>query len=205
MKATIFALSTVPGISAIYVFRISGPNAFAVLNMITKGEKPRNRYATLKKILWEDEVVDQCIVITFEKNESFTGENTVEIHCHGSVAVIEKMASVLIKCGSSFNLRLAEEGEFTRQAFYNDKMDLIQVEGLAELLKAETEAQRKISFDSFDGVVSKKIYVWKSKIMSILAFLEAGIGPVPINAGSTPHLAQDFIETNLFNPLFLAS
>ena len=171
MKDTIFALSTVPGISAISVFRISGPNAFSVLNMITTGERPKSRHATLKKIFWENEVVDQCIVIVFEKNESFTGEKTVEIHCHGSIAVNEKMTSVLIKCGSAFNLRPAEEGEFTRQAFYNNKMDLIQVEGLADLLKAETEAQRKISFGSFDGVVSKKIDVWRSKITSILAFL----------------------------------
>ena len=146
MKDTIFALSTVPGLSAISVFRISGPNAFSVLEMLTSGEKPKSRYATLKKIFWEGDVVDKCLVITFEKNESFTGEKTVEIHCHGSIAVIEKMTSVLIKCGSSLNLRPAEEGEFTQQAFYNNKMDLIQVEGLADLLKAETEAQRKISF-----------------------------------------------------------
>ena len=97
MKDTIFALSTVPGLSAIAVFRISGPNAFSVLNMITTGEKPKSRHATLKKIFWENEVVDQCIVIVFEKNESFTGEKTVEIHCHGSIAVIEKMVSVFIK------------------------------------------------------------------------------------------------------------
>ena len=188
MKDTIFALSTVPGISAISVFRISGPNAFAVLNRITNGEKLTNRYASLKKIFWEDEVVDQCIVIPFEKNESFTGERTVEIHCHGSIAVIEKMTSVLIKCGSAFNLRPAEEGEFTRQAFYNNKMDLIQVEGLADLLKAETEAQRKISFGSFDGVVSKKIDVWRSKIISILAFLEAGIDFTDQDLGEVPVL-----------------
>ena len=71
--------------------------------------------------------------------------------------------------------RPAEEGEFTRQAFYNGKMDLIQVEGLSELLRAETEAQRRISFDSLDGVLSKKVDTWKSKILSILAFLEADI------------------------------
>ena len=175
MKETIFALSTVPGLSAIAVFRISGPSAFSVLKNITKGKLPQNRFATLKKIFWEGEVVDKCIVITFKKNESFSGEKTVEIHCHGSVAIIEKLASILTLCGPKLNLRPAEEGEFTRQAFYNGKMDLIQVEGLSELLRAETEAQRKISFDSLDGVVSKKVDTWKSKILSILAFLEADI------------------------------
>ena len=175
MKETIFALSTVPGLSAIAVFRISGPSAFSVLKNITRGNLPQNRLATLKKIFWEGEVVDKCIVITFKKNESFSGEKTVEIHCHGSVAIIEKLASILTLCGPKLNLRPAEEGEFTRQAFYNGKMDLIQVEGLSELLRAETEAQRKISFDSLDGVVSKKVDTWKSKILSILAFLEADI------------------------------
>ena len=175
MKETIFALSTVPGLSAIAVFRISGPSAFSVLKNITRGNLPQNRFATLKKIFWEGEVVDKCIVITFKKNESFSGEKTVEIHCHGSVAIIEKLASILTLCGPKLNLRPAEEGEFTRQAFYNGKMDLIQVEGLSELLRAETEAQRKIFFDSLDGVVSKKVDTWKSKILSILAFLEADI------------------------------
>ena len=175
MKETIFALSTVPGLSAIAVFRISGPNAFSVLRNITKGNIPKNRLATLKKIFWKGEVIDQCIIITFKKNESYSGEKTVEIHCHGSLAIIEKLASILTLCGPKLNIRPAEEGEFTRQAFYNGKMDLIQVEGLSELLRAETEAQRKISFDSLDGVVSKKVDTWKSKILSILAFLEADI------------------------------
>ena len=89
MKDTIFALSTVPGLSAISVFRISGPDAFSVLEMLTTGKTPKSRYAALKKIFWEGDVVDKCLVITFEKNESFTGEKTVEIHCHGSIAVIE--------------------------------------------------------------------------------------------------------------------
>ena len=175
MKETIFALSTVPGLSAISVFRISGPNAFLVLRNITRGDIPKNRFATLKKIFWEGEVVDKCIVITFKKNESYSGEKTVEIHCHGSIAIIEKLSSILTLCGPTLNIRPAEEGEFTRQAFYNGKMDLIQVEGLSELLRAETEAQRRISFDSLNGVLSKKVDTWKSKILSILAFLEADI------------------------------
>ncbi len=175
MRETIFALSTVPGLSAISVFRISGPSAFAVLNIITKGSTPKSRYASLKKIFWDGEIIDQCIVITFKKNESFSGEETVEIHCHGSIAIIEKLISVLVDCGPSLNLRPAEEGEFTKQAFYNGKMDLIQVEGLSDLLKAETEAQRKIAFDQLDGVVSKKIDIWKTKIIGITAFLEADI------------------------------
>ena len=175
MKDTIFALSTVPGLSAISVFRISGPNAFFVLKKITKAKVPENRLASLRKIFWKGEIIDKCIVIAFNKNDSYSGEKTVEIHCHGSIAIINKLASILTQCGPELNIRPAEEGEFTRQAFYNGKMDLIQVEGLSDLLRAETEAQRKISFQSLDGVISKKVEVWKSKIMSILAFLEADI------------------------------
>ena len=128
-----------------------------------------------KKVHWKGEVIDQCIVLTFKKNESYTGEQTVEIHCHGSIAVIEKLVSVLIECGSVLKLRPAEEGEITRQAFYNGKMYLIQVEGLSDLLRAETEAQRRLSFDQLEGGFSKKIHLWKDKITAILAFLEAGI------------------------------
>ena len=98
MRETIFALSTVPGLSAIAVFRISGPNAFSVLRNLTRGNIPKSRFATLKKIFWEGEVVDQCIVITFKKHESYSGEKMVEIHCHGSIAIIEKLVSVLTLC-----------------------------------------------------------------------------------------------------------
>jgi len=175
MRETIFALSTAPGLSAISVIRISGPSAFSVLKKITKGKIPEVRQASFKKIFWKGDVVDQCIVITFKKNESFSGEETVEIHCHGSIAIVEKLISILVECGSALKIRPAEEGEFTRQAFYNGKMDLIQVEGLSDLLRAETEAQRKISLDQLDGVVSKKIDTWRTKIIAILAFLEADI------------------------------
>ena len=157
MKDTIFALSTVPGLSAISIFRISGPNAFLVLKKITKAKVPKNRLASLRKIFWEGEIIDKCIVIAFNKNSSYSGEKTAEIHCHGSIAIINKLASNLTQYGAELNIRPAEEGEFTRQAFYNGKMDLIQVEGLSDLLRAETEAQRKISLDQLEGVVSKII------------------------------------------------
>ena len=90
MKDTIFALSTVPGLSAISVFRISGPNAFLVLKKITKAKVPENRLASLRRIFWEGEIIDKCIVIAFNRNDSYSGEKTVEIHCHGSIAIINK-------------------------------------------------------------------------------------------------------------------
>mgnify|MGYP006235332001 CR=1 FL=1 len=90
MKDTIFALSTVPGLSA-----------------IARAKIPENRLASLRKIFWEGEIIDKCIVIAFNKNDSYSGEKTVEIHCHGSIAIINKLASILTQCGSELNIRLS--------------------------------------------------------------------------------------------------
>ena len=117
MKDTIFALSTVPGLSAISVFRISGPNAFSVLRNITKEIFPKTGFATLKKIFWEGEVIDKCIIITFKKNESYSGEKTVEIHCHGSIAIIEKIVSILMLCGPTTKHKARRGGRVYKTSF----------------------------------------------------------------------------------------
>ncbi|MDC3068070.1 tRNA uridine-5-carboxymethylaminomethyl(34) synthesis GTPase MnmE [Paracoccaceae bacterium] len=175
MKETIFALSTVPGVSAISVFRMSGPNSFKILRKLIKGSFPKSRLATLKKLYWNNELVDKCIVITFEKNQSYTGEKMVEFHCHGSYAIIEKVSSIFTTHRKVLDLRPAYEGEFTKQAFYNGKMDIIQVEGLSDLLRAETEAQRKLSLDQLEGSFSTKVQNWREKMVEIVGFLEAEI------------------------------
>ena len=124
MKDTIFALSTVPGLSAISVFRISGPNAFSVLKKITKAKVPENRLASLRRIFWEGEIIDKCIVIAFNKNDSYSGEKTVEIHCHGSIAIINKLASILTQCGPELNIRPAEEENLQGKLFIMGKWTL---------------------------------------------------------------------------------
>ena len=174
MKDTIFALSTAPGVSALAVLRISGPDAFSALRKITDGVLPIPRVATFKKLVWGGEIVDECIVIRFNSGSSFTGEQVVELQTHGSPAVIKKIFSIFLEKEFS-NLRPAEEGEFTRQAFYNGKMDLTQVEGLADLLRAETEIQRKWSMDSYSGGLSKDIRKWREILLETLSDLEACI------------------------------
>ncbi len=174
MKDTIFALSTAPGVSALAVLRISGPNAFSTLEKIITGEFPSPRVATLKKIIWRDEIIDECIVVCFNSASSFTGEQVVELQMHGSQAVIKKISSIFLE-RDFINLRPAEEGEFTRRAFYNGKLDLTQVEGLADLISAETENQRKWSIDSYSGGLSRDINKWRDILTDILSDFEANI------------------------------
>ncbi len=174
MKDTIFALSTAPGVSALAVLRISGPNAFSTLKKIIKGDFPTPRVATLKKIIWRGDLIDECIVVCFNRGSSFTGEQVVELQTHGSQAVIKRICSIFLK-EDFVNLRPAEEGEFTRQAFYNGKLNLTQVEGLAELLSAETETQRKWSIDSYSGTLSRDINKWRDILTEILSDFEANI------------------------------
>ncbi len=174
MKDTIFALSTAPGVSALAVLRISGPNAFSALEKIIKGDFPAPRVATLKKIVWGGDVIDECIVLCFNSSSSFTGEQVVELQIHGSQAVIKKICAIFLE-KDFVNLRPAEEGEFTRQAFYNGKLNLTQVEGLAELLSAETETQRKWSIDTYSGTLSKDINKWRDILTEILSDFEANI------------------------------
>jgi len=174
MKDTIFALSTAPGVSALAVLRISGPDAFSTLEKIITGEFPSPRVATLKKITWRDQIIDEGIVICFNSESSFTGEKVVELQIHGSQAVIKKLSSVF-QDRDFVNLRPAEEGEFTRRAFYNGKLDLTQVEGLSDLLSAETETQRKWSIDSYSGGLSRDIDKWRGILTDILSDFEANI------------------------------
>lgn len=174
MRDTIFALSTSPGVSALAVIRISGPSAFSVLKKLIVGKIPTPRVATLKKVIWKGEVIDECIIICFNKGSSFTGEQVVELQTHGSQGIIKRISSIFID-NDCLDLRPAEEGEFTRQAFDNGKLDLTQVEGLGDLLRAETESQRKLSFDSYAGNLSRQINVWKEKLIIILADFEASI------------------------------
>ena len=108
MKDTIFALSTAPGVSALAVLRISGPDAFSTLEKIITGEFPSPRVATLKKITWRNQIIDECIVICFNSDSSFTGEKVVELQIHGSQAIIKKLSSVF-QNRDFVNLRPAEE------------------------------------------------------------------------------------------------
>ncbi len=168
---TIFALASARGRAGVAVIRVSGPEAFPCV-LLLAGTIPAPRTTSLRTLRDGDEPLDQALVLTFEKGASFTGEDVVELHLHGGVAVVQSVLSVL---GKMPGLRTAEPGEFTRRALENNRMDLPQVEGLADLIEAETEAQRKQALKVMRGSLSEKCDQWRKKLMRAMALLEAVI------------------------------
>lgn len=168
---TIFALASAQGRAGVAVIRVSGPQAFLAVQHLAK-VVPEPRKTSLRTLWDGDEPLDQALVITFEKGASFTGEDVAEFHLHGGIAVVKSVLSVL---ESLHDLRLAEAGEFTRRALENDRMDLPQVEGLADLIDAETEAQRKQALKVMQGDLSEKCERWRNNLIRAMALLEAVI------------------------------
>ncbi len=172
---TIYALSTAAGKSGVAVFRISGSKALTAICRLTplkaEGIVSRHAYFTSLHDL-KGEVLDHVLVLYFKAPYSFTGEDTVEIHSHGSRAVI---AAVLENLGQLENFRLADPGEFSKRAFYNGKMDLTEAEGLADLIDAETYEQQKYALRQMEGGLKNLYDGWREKLVEILAHLEAYI------------------------------
>lgn len=169
---TIYALSTAPGRAGIAVIRISGPATSDAVEALA-GSLPPPRYASLCKLKNSDgEFLDQALVIRFVSGQSFTGEDVAELHCHGSPAVVQAILEALSKYD---RLRPAEAGEFTRRALENGRLDLSQVEGLADLLEAETETQRKQALRVFSGDLAGRINAWRKKLIRAIALVEATI------------------------------
>jgi tRNA modification GTPase len=173
MIDTIFAQATGPGRSGIAVIRISGPLALDAAAALA-GVRAPDRTATL---CWlrdpgTGERLDQALVLTFAGPRSFTGENLAELHLHGSPAVIR---SVLDALGTMPGLRAAEPGEFTRRALMNGRLDLPQVEGLADLLAAETAAQQRQAVAVIGGALTRLAAEWRGALTGALAFVEATI------------------------------
>ena len=168
---TIFALASARGRAGVAVIRVSGPDAFSCVWQLA-GALPAPRTTSLRTLRDGDEPLDQALVLTFEKGASFTGEDVAEFHLHGGVAVVQSVLSVL---GKMAGLRTAGPGEFTRRALENDRMDLPQVEGLADLIEAETEAQRKQALKVMRGSLSEKCSRWRAKLLRAAALLEAVI------------------------------
>jgi tRNA modification GTPase len=170
---TIYALATPAGRSGVAVVRLSGPGARAALAALTRRDLPKPRIATLRRLVDRDGVpFDDALVLWFPAPQSFTGEDVAELHLHGGPAVI---AAALAAVGAQHGLRLAEPGEFTRRAFVNDKLDLAQVEGLADLIAAETEMQRRQALRQAEGELSRRLDSWRADLTRVLARLEAYI------------------------------
>ncbi|MCH2393513.1 tRNA uridine-5-carboxymethylaminomethyl(34) synthesis GTPase MnmE [Oceanibaculum sp.] len=169
---TIFALATPQGRSGVAVVRLSGPSAGAVLQKITDGRLPPGRKAVLRSVRDPEtgEVLDSALILWFPAPGSFTGEDVAELHLHGGRAVIAAVMQVLSR---QPGLRLAEPGEFTRRAFLAGKMDLTSVEGLADLIDAETEVQRRQALRQMGGALSALYEGWRARLLRVLAHAEA--------------------------------
>ncbi|HLY58632.1 MAG TPA: tRNA uridine-5-carboxymethylaminomethyl(34) synthesis GTPase MnmE [Stellaceae bacterium] len=169
---TIFALSTARGRAAIGVVRVSGPGAGPALDRLA-GRRPEPRGLRLAGLRRPSgEIIDRALVLWFEGPASETGEDMAEFHVHGGPAVI---ASLLEALAAVPGCRMAEPGEFTRRAFENGKLDLSQAEGIADLVAAETEAQRRQALRQSDGAFAKLVEGWAARLTGALARLEAAI------------------------------
>lgn len=168
---TIFALASARGKAGVSVVRVSGDRAFAAATALC-GKLPEARRASLRKLHFDGEVLDEAIVLTFEPDASFTGEASVEFHIHGGTATV---AAVLRALGAQPGLRMAEPGEFSRRALEDGRMDLTQIEGLADLIDAETEAQRRQAVALLGGALGKRAEAWRESLVRALALLEATI------------------------------
>ena len=173
MADTIFALSSGRPPAAISVIRISGPAAHLAARKIA-GKLPECRTAAVRALKCPEtgELLDEALVLRFDCPASATGEDIVEFQCHGGRAVVDVVLSGL---GSIDGLREAEPGEFTRRAFENGRIDLTEAEGLADLLEAETEMQRKAALALAEGGLKKQIAEWQEQILALSAQAERAI------------------------------
>ncbi|CAH0144268.1 tRNA uridine-5-carboxymethylaminomethyl(34) synthesis GTPase MnmE [Roseomonas sp. CECT 9278] len=169
---TIFALASGAGRGAIAVLRLSGPASGPILDAIA-GARPAPRHASLRRLRATagQEALDHALVTWFPGPGSYTGEDSAELHLHGGPAVIAAVAGALAALGA----RPAEPGEFTRRAFLNGRMDLTAAEGIADLIAAETEAQRRQALRQADGALARLLGGWAARLARLLAHQEAAI------------------------------
>ncbi len=168
---TVFALSSGGLPSGTAVIRISGPHATRVFPTMVR-TVPAPRHAQLSNIyhFQTSEVLDKALVILFEDGRSFTGESTVEFHCHGGPATVE---AVLFSLSEMPNFRPAEAGEFSRRAFENGLLDLTELEGLSDLITAQTEGQRRLALAQSSGSLKSLYEGWRSELIQQRAYIEA--------------------------------
>ncbi|WP_206419752.1 tRNA uridine-5-carboxymethylaminomethyl(34) synthesis GTPase MnmE [Minwuia thermotolerans] len=167
---TICALSSAPGPAGVAVIRLSGPACDAVCRGLAR-DLPEPRRAALRTLRDRDgAAIDRGLVLRFPGPGSFTGEDVLELHVHGGRAIVEDLLAAL---GGFEGLRMAEPGEFTRRAFVNGRMDLTEAEGVADLIAAETTAQRRAALDQAGGALSGLYDGWRTRLLRHLAHLEA--------------------------------
>ena len=171
---TIYALSTGPGISGVAIIRVSGEQSSKVIEILTGKKVPKPRVATLRKInkINTSELIDEGIILWFPGPESYTGEDMAEIQVHGSKAVVDALHSSISQIE---NCRLAEPGEFTKLAFQNGKINLLEAESIADLISSETEIQRQQAIKIMNGNSADQFNFLREKLLKILSHIEAKI------------------------------
>ncbi len=174
-EQTICAISTPPGMGGIAVIRVSGENAVAIAHKVAPGLQKKtlqSHCAYFVKIRdSSDEIIDEAVLTYFAFGKSFTGEDVVEISCHGSEYITEKLIEILIDAGAV----LAEKGEFTFRAFMNNRLDLIQAESVLSLIQSHSAAAARVALRQLQGDVSKKYEKLESDLTWCLAHIEASI------------------------------
>jgi tRNA modification GTPase len=170
---TIFALSSGRPPAAVAVIRTSGPRAFAAAEALC-GALPSARVASLRTLRDPSthEEIDRALVLRFDAPASATGEDIVEYQCHGGRAVVDRLARAL---AAMDGMRAAEPGEFTRRALASGRIDLTEAEGLADLIEAETESQRKTALAMAEGALRRQIEAWRERLLDLSARAEAAI------------------------------
>lgn len=173
-RQTIFALSSAPGRAAVAVVRLSGPEAGAALTALSPRGLPEPRRAVLRRLFdpADGSLLDEALLLWLPGPRSETGEDMAELHLHGGPAVVSGVLTALARLPG---LRLAEPGEFTRRAFLAGRLDLTGVEGLADLIAAETAAQRKQALNQLGGALTRRLEAWRARLVGALAHLEATI------------------------------
>ncbi|MBN2676193.1 MAG: 50S ribosome-binding GTPase, partial [Alphaproteobacteria bacterium] len=204
MKNTIYALSSAHGVAGVSIVRLSGPEAKKIACYLMQTEDLQPRYAHFSRLFdpQENEVIDSGLILFFPEPHSFTGENVIEFQVHGSQAVLSKLYNAIENSG--FSVRPAKAGEFTMRAVENNKMDLVQAEGLLDLIHAKTETQRKQSLRIQEGTLSENYQKWRQQILNLRTLAEANIDfsdePLPENMNAhriaqTKELIQEIKNT----------
>ena len=174
MNDTIAAISTALGVGAISIIRVSGPDSINEVNKIFKGKdltKVNSHTIHYGHIIKNEEIIDEVLVSVMKAPKTFTTEDIVEINSHGGISTTNKVLELLLTNG----VRLAEPGEFTKRAFLNGRIDLIEADGIMNLISSKTEKSRKLSINQLSGKVSNNIKELRSKLVSIISNIEVNI------------------------------
>ena len=186
---TIAAIATPIGTGGVGVIRISGDKSFEIIGKIYSKHNLEEGKISHGWIVDGDKKIDEVILLPFKNPKSYTGEDVIEIHCHGGINVVKNILDIVLKNGA----RMAERGEFTKRAFLNKKMDLSQAEAVADLIHAKTKDFAKQSAKNLSGVLSKKIKEIRNDIFNVLSKIIAGIDfPEDVQEPEYEYLISEF-------------